>query len=78
MAIQKPNPPKAIKRAEASATYAAMLSLANSLTRAQVNQWWRAFALNTFNHYRWARAHIRCWAKSRAQCHFSGQGELNP
>jgi len=52
-------------RSESEASYAAVLSLAEGLTPAEVNQWWRAFALNTFSHYRWARGHIRRWAKSQ-------------
>jgi uncharacterized protein (TIGR03083 family) len=42
-------------RAEAGASYATVLTLADGLTRAEVNHWWRAFGLNTYSHYRWAR-----------------------
>jgi hypothetical protein len=53
-------------QSESQHSYAAVLALASGLSSAEVKRWWRAFALNTHGHYRWARLNIRRWLKTQS------------
>jgi hypothetical protein len=50
-------------QSESQRSYAAVLALAEGLSNADVRHWWRAFALNTYGHYGWARLNIRRWLR---------------
>ncbi len=53
-------------RADFERSHQSVIKLAESLSAAEVKHWWQAFAFNTYNHYRWARTHIRRWVKSQS------------
>ena len=54
-------------QAESQRSYSAVVRLAENLSDLEVQQWWSAFAFNTYGHYRWARQNIRRWQKGQSQ-----------
>ena len=47
-------------------THEQVVTLAESLSDADVKHWWTSFKFNTYNHYKWASTQIRRWRKQRS------------
>ncbi len=41
-----------------------VITLAESLSEAEISKWQQAFRLNTFNHYKWASSNLRRWRRA--------------